>query len=180
MATLTASRYARPTFERRVLVLPPTRADAAAIQQLLAAQQIECEIAADMSALCSEDSRRLGQRAHFRGGPDRQCGAVPAPVVQGQPVWSDLPILVLSRSGAESALLAPLLRGLGNVSVVERPVRMTTLVSLLQSSLRARERQYQVRDHLIELAQAEAALREAEQTERAAQNGGGTCRPDQG
>jgi signal transduction histidine kinase/ActR/RegA family two-component response regulator len=163
----TASDGATAAFEHRVLVLPPTRADAVAIEQLFAARHIECEIVPDMRALCRKIHEGAGSvlisEEALTGGADlfRSC-------VQGQPVWSDLPILVLSRSGTESATLAPLLGGLGNVSVVERPVRMTTLVSLLQSSLRARERQYQVREHLIERTRAEAALREAEQTERTA------------
>ena len=155
------------SFEHRVLVLPPTRADAAAIQQLFDARRIACEIVPDMRALCCKINEGaasvLVSEEALTAHPD-----VFLACVKVQPVWSDLPILVLSRSGAESATLAPLLGGLGNVSVVERPVRMTTLVSLLQSSLRARARQYQVREHLIEQARAEAALREAERIERAA------------
>jgi signal transduction histidine kinase/ActR/RegA family two-component response regulator len=167
MATEIASDRTMRALEHRVLVLPPTRADAAAIQQLLDARSIECEVVADMRALCWKVHEGAGSvlisEEALTGSSDMFLACVKV-----QPVWSDLPILVLSRSGAESATLAPLLGGLGNVSVVERPVRMTTLVSLLQSSLRARERQYQVREHLIEQARAEAALREAEQTERAA------------
>ena len=52
---------------------------------------------------------------------------------------------------------------LGNVSVIERPVRMSTLVSLIRSSLRARSRQYQVREHLAQQASAQRTIREAEQ-----------------
>ena len=52
MATGTASDPTARSFEHRVLVLPPTRADAAAIQQLLSARSIECEVVADMRALC--------------------------------------------------------------------------------------------------------------------------------
>jgi hypothetical protein len=47
-------------------------------------------------------------------------------------------------------------------------MRMTTLVSLVRSSIRARERQYQVRQYIVEQARAEAALRNAEYTERLA------------
>jgi signal transduction histidine kinase/ActR/RegA family two-component response regulator len=167
MVTETANAPAIADFEHRVLVLPPTRADGTAIHQLLKARHIECEIVRDMRSLCwkiheGAASVLISEEALTAGGDlFLSC-------VKVQPVWSDLPILVLSRSGAESATLSPLLGGLGNVSVVERPVRMTTLVTMLQSSLRARDRQYQVREHLVEQARAEAALREAEQTERAA------------
>jgi signal transduction histidine kinase/ActR/RegA family two-component response regulator len=167
MATETASRGAAPSFEHRVLVLPPTRADGTAIQQLLNVRRIECEVVPDVRVLCCKVHEGaacvLVSEEALTANPDLFLACM-----KDQPVWSDLPILVLSRSGAESAALAPILGDLGNVSVVERPVRMTTLVSLLQSSLRARDRQYQVREHLIERARAEAALREAEQTERAA------------
>jgi signal transduction histidine kinase/ActR/RegA family two-component response regulator len=167
MVTQTTSEDATSPFGYRVLVLPPTRADAAAIKQLLDTRSIECEIVPDMQALCLKIHEGAGSvlisEEALTANPDLFLSCVAF-----QPVWSDLPVLVLSRSGAESATLAPLLGGLGNVSVVERPVRMTTLVSLLLSSLRARHRQYQVRQHLIEQALAEAALREAEQTERTA------------
>jgi signal transduction histidine kinase/ActR/RegA family two-component response regulator len=155
------------SLEWRVLVLPPTRADATAIQALFAARKIPCEIVADMQALCS----KIPQGVAAVVISEEALTANPDPLiacVKGQSVWSDLPILVLSRSGAESMSLAPMLGRLGHVSVIERPVRMTTLVSLVRSSIRARDRQYQVRQHMVAQAQAEAALREAETTERAA------------
>ena len=37
---------------------------------------------------------------------------------------------------------------LGNVTVLEQPVRITTLVSALQTAVRARQRQYQLRDQM--------------------------------
>jgi signal transduction histidine kinase/ActR/RegA family two-component response regulator len=44
---------------------------------------------------------------------------------------------------------------LGNVTLLERPVRVATLVSTVRTALRARERQYQIRRHLAELRQAD-------------------------
>ena len=49
---------------------------------------------------------------------------------------------------------------LGNVTVLERPVRVTTLVSALRTAIKARRRQYELRDQLVELVQAEASLRQ--------------------
>jgi len=83
--------------------------------------------------------------------------------IRGQEVWSDVPVIVLSPPGRESMALSELVSRLGNVSVVERPVRTSTLVSLIQSSLRARRRQYQVREHLAQQERAQRAIREAEQ-----------------
>ncbi|HEX5070453.1 MAG TPA: ATP-binding protein [Vicinamibacterales bacterium] len=52
---------------------------------------------------------------------------------------------------------------LGNVTLLERPVRVGTLLTAVQTALRARERQYQIRGYLADRAEAEAALRLADQ-----------------
>jgi hypothetical protein len=154
-------------FGQRVLVLPQTRADAAAIRKLFETRGLVGDIMSDAPALCA--AVRAGAGAVLLS--EEALIAHPDLLVEclsNQPVWSDLPVLVMARSGAESLSLASILARLGNVSVVERPMRMTTLVSLVRSSLRARDRQYQVRQHLLERAESEAALREAEHTQRLA------------
>jgi two-component system, sensor histidine kinase len=80
-----------------------------------------------------------------------------------QPAWSDLPILILARPGADSDEVAAATYLLGNVTILERPMRVTTMVSAVQSALRARHRQYQIREHLAEHARAEAKLRTNDQ-----------------
>lgn len=155
------------SLERRILVLPLTRADAAAIQQLFRSQGIEHEIVPDMRALCAKVYEGAGAVLISEEALNVHPNVFLA-CVKVQPVWSDLPILVLSRSGTESTSLGSMLAALGNVTVVERPIRTTTLVSMLQSALRARERQYQVREHLMEQARSEAAMREAARTQRLA------------
>ena len=78
-----------------------------------------------------------------------------------QPPWSDLPVLVLARPGADSAAVALAMDLLGNVTVLERPTRVAALVSAVRTALRARQRQYQIRDHLVERersVQAQALL----------------------
>ena len=66
--------------------------------------------------------------------------------------WSDLPVLILTRPGADSAESVKPSRTLGNVTLLERPVRLATLVTAVRTALRARERQYQIREHLAERA----------------------------
>ena len=79
-----------------------------------------------------------------------------------QPPWSDLPILILTRPGADSPESAEAWRTLGNVTLLERPTRVTTLLSAAQTAIRARSRQYQIRGHLIERLKNEQALRSAD------------------
>jgi signal transduction histidine kinase len=82
-----------------------------------------------------------------------------------QPAWSDLPVLILTVGGSSTNLSRQREQDrlpLGSVTLLERPIRMATLVSSVRSSLRSRSRQYQVRDTLIERDLAEAARRETE------------------
>ncbi|HEV8410997.1 MAG TPA: histidine kinase dimerization/phospho-acceptor domain-containing protein, partial [Gemmatimonadaceae bacterium] len=154
----------------RVLLLPPTRRDAEALQKLFAEERMPCVVCADMHALC-EEVRNIAGVVIVAEEPLTRESEEYVDCVQRQPVWSDLTTIVLSRSGAESPRLTELLHRLGNVSVVERPVRMTTLLSLIRSSLRARERQYQIRAHLIERERIDLdrnRLLEAERAARAA------------
>jgi signal transduction histidine kinase len=59
--------------------------------------------------------------------------------------------------------LSEALRMLGNVTVLECPLRIPTLLSAIRAALRARDRQYQIRGHLAERARAEELLRQADQ-----------------
>jgi PAS domain S-box-containing protein len=68
--------------------------------------------------------------------------------VARQPSWSDVPILVLALEGADSNNLAQAVDQLGNVTILERPMRVPALITAVRSALRARRRQYELRDRL--------------------------------
>ncbi|MBW8783733.1 MAG: response regulator [Novosphingobium sp.] len=71
-----------------------------------------------------------------------------------QPEWSDLPFILLTTRGGgleRNPSAARYLRLLGNVTFLERPFHPTTLVSVAQSALRGRRRQYDARTRLHEL-----------------------------
>ena len=53
-----------------------------------------------------------------------------------------------------------------NVTLVERPVRMRSLLSVVRAALRSRRHQYAVRDHLAEREREAEALRESEERAR--------------
>ncbi|AMY08766.1 Autoinducer 2 sensor kinase/phosphatase LuxQ [Luteitalea pratensis] len=76
-----------------------------------------------------------------------------------QPAWSDLPIIVVGADGEDLSAPHPL-QALGNVSLLPRPLVLPTLTSTVQAALRARARQYQVRDLLWQ--RDEAARRKDE------------------
>src|SRR4029453_13710981 len=81
--------------------------------------------------------------------------------IKSQEEWSDFPFILLTRHGGglEFNPSANRFRQvLGNVTFLERPFHPTTFVSLAESALRARRRQYEARPRLEELNQLAADL----------------------
>ncbi|MGI4756844.1 MAG: ATP-binding protein [Janthinobacterium lividum] len=87
-----------------------------------------------------------------------------------QPSWSDLPILILTTSGREterSRRLEQERLPLGSPILLERPIRMATLISSVRAAVRARGRQYEVRSVLDALDRAAADLKAEQDAMRA-------------
>lgn len=72
-----------------------------------------------------------------------------------QPIWSDIPIVLFARNAKSSGKLLEIVGTRLNATIVERPIRITMLISAVLGALRARERQYQARDLLDQLKQAD-------------------------
>jgi len=70
---------------------------------------------------------------------------------------------VLTRSGVDSAEARAATRNLGNVTLLERPMRGATLISTVRTAIRARQRQYQIRGYIEDRVRAEKGLRLADQ-----------------
>jgi signal transduction histidine kinase len=82
-------------------------------------------------------------------------------VVDRQPAWSALPFLLLTGGGAStraSRQQLARLEQLKTITLLERPLRKVTLVSAVQTALRLRRRQYEIRDYLAEREDREAQL----------------------
>ncbi|CDN58289.1 Putative sensor histidine kinase with PAS/PAC and Response regulator receiver domains (plasmid) [Neorhizobium galegae bv. officinalis bv. officinalis str. HAMBI 1141] len=81
--------------------------------------------------------------------------------VADQPPWSDLPFILLTSRQEQTGIEAwrqKLIDSLRNVSLLERPIQALTLVSTIQSALRARARQLELRTLLEEREQAAQEL----------------------
>ena len=139
--------------ERRVLLLTPTARDAANTRAILADAGIPSEICRDLPRLCREieagAAAALLAEEELAGG-----GEALADVLGRQPPWSDLPILLLARGGARSPVALRAVASLGNVTLLERPLRIQVLVTAVRAAIRARNRQYEVRQRTEELAEA--------------------------
>ena len=84
-----------------------------------------------------------------------------ADLLDAQPAWSNVPVTILtSRSirgqGLVRAGLAEALGSRQGIIFLERPVRVTTFVSVMRSAVLARQRQYELRDQFIARQKAEA------------------------
>ncbi len=147
----------------RVLLLAPTTKDASIAETLLASAGIVVSVLPSIDALMTE--LMLGAAAILI--PEEVVSASSSArlraYIETQRPWSDLPVLVLTRPGADSVESSHATQTLGNVTLLERPLQVTTLLSAVRTAIRARERQYQIRGHLEERARAEHALRLADQ-----------------
>jgi signal transduction histidine kinase len=87
--------------------------------------------------------------------------------------WSNLPIIVLTDGEPASIERLDQLGLFGpatstNVTILGRPVHEVTLVTVVRSALRARRRQYEVRDLMQNLQSTNEKLRESQQALQAA------------
>jgi signal transduction histidine kinase len=146
----------------RFLLMAPTHRDGDITSDLLNGAGIETQLFSTLEALV----RALDDgAAAVMIAEEQLSGSLKRPLaawLSRQPPWSDLPVLILTRPGADSPESAEAWRTLGNVTLLERPTRVTTLLSAAQTAIRARARQYQIRGHLAERQKTEQALRTAD------------------
>ena len=112
---------ARTPDPERVLVLAPTAVDAALSRSIMAEANLACCVSADLASLARDLREGAGAvllTAEVLAAGDTR-GMVE--VLRAQSAWSDVPILLLSPSGADSSIAAWAMELLGNVTVVEQP-----------------------------------------------------------
>jgi len=148
--------------DERVLVLAPVGRDAVLTCQKLGELGFTVESCVDLQELSDEFIKGAGAAFLTEEGltPDSIDSLIT--VLRNQPQWSDFPVIVLTTNSTDSTVKLNRLKRLaeaGNVTLVERPARIITLASIIQSALRARRRQYEVRDHLIRRKQMEESLK---------------------
>jgi len=132
----------------RTLILAPRGRDAVVAKGILRDARIHSEICLDLAELVQAIGRGadlaiLTEEA-TRGSDVRGV----MEWVAAQPPWSDFPFILLTEHGGgleRNPAAARLTETLGNVTFIERPFHPTTLVSVVQTNLRGRQRQYECR-----------------------------------
>ena len=132
--------------EKRVLIYAPSGQDATLAAKMLALANVESLVTETATHLASELLVGVGAVLTVEEALSNGGLKVLGEFVKRQPNWSDLPIVLLTNRGPDSLSVRQALAVLGNVTLLERPVRTLTLMTSLQSVLRAREKQYQVRE----------------------------------
>ncbi|WP_432727368.1 hybrid sensor histidine kinase/response regulator [Variovorax sp. W6] len=139
----------------RVLMRPATAKDAAMTAAVLLRAGIEAQTCAGIPELLREMGHGAGALLVSEEMLAGSGAGELAAAVAAQPPWSDLPVLILARQGADSRAINTAMEGMANVTVLERPIRVASLVSALRSALRARRRQYELRRMLDDLNEAD-------------------------
>lgn len=152
----------RPNPEERVLVVAPTQRDAQVTCTLLGKSGVHCVVCSDLPELSRELKAGAGAVILTDAVlPDPAMVLVQA-ALEHQAVWSDIPTVLLARDRERTPVAADALAALPNVTLLDRPASARSMISAVQSALRSRRRQYQIRDQLIQQAKAEEALRHAD------------------
>jgi len=140
----------RASLERRLLVLAPTPKDADLARSVLERAHIVHRFCSHLDELCEQMDAGVGAVMLPEEAVAEDREGKFSRWLSRQPPWSDLPVLVLTRPGANSVVVAEAMEMIGNITIIERPTRVAALVSAVRTALRARMRQYQTRDFLIE------------------------------
>ena len=157
-----------------VAVHAPTGRDGPLAVEILERWGLTTRLCDDIETLCAAISQDIGvllvaEEALSRATRERLLGAL-----AHQPSWSDIPLIVLTGEGELSRSITEGIGAVmtrGNTVLLERPVRIATLVTAVRSALRARVRQFEIRDYVVErerLLESERNARaEAEEANRA-------------
>jgi signal transduction histidine kinase/ActR/RegA family two-component response regulator len=135
-----------------VLLMAPFENDSTLAVSVLREAGIGAMPFNEVSKLCEQIKISAGvvviaEEAIF--GSDRELLKA---ALESQPAWSDFPVILLVAPGTADDAAA--ISANGNISILERPFSRITLIRAVQVGLRARRKQYQIRQLLEEQTQA--------------------------
>jgi signal transduction histidine kinase/CheY-like chemotaxis protein len=109
-------------------------------------------VCANLDELCRELDAGAGTALLAQEALDQQAMSRLTDYLRRQAEWSDFPLVVLFDNAVATAdaslRMLAMLEPLGNLTLLERPVRVMTLVSAVRAALRNRRHQYAIRDLL--------------------------------
>ena len=117
----------------------------------------------------NELARRLSERTDFILLTEEALVSSSLQAIQRtlrkQEPWSDIPIILLASAGPTPSRwttgFMSKLAGEANISILERPVRVPTIISVLRTAKRARSHQRQIQELLLQEKESASNLRSA-------------------
>ena len=152
---------AAASVSERVLILAPHGRDSGVAAAILREAALPVHICGDLPCLLDDLQGGVGvalvaeEALQHAGYPDLVRW------IDQQPAWSDLPIVLIAHRGGgveRNPVARRVATALGNVTFLERPFHPTTLVSVVQTALRGRRRQYEARERIETIRAAETLL----------------------
>lgn len=146
---------------RTLLIVAPFKGDAISLGKLFGtAYQTQCH--PDLAQLSEQLGAQTGLVILTEEALSADTSAL-GRALDSQPEWSEIPIILLASSKGRSNRDSELARrrlpaSAGHVIVLERPLSSASLVSAVAAAWRARDRQFDLRDRLIELAEERSRL----------------------
>ena len=147
--------------DRKVFVLPPTRRDGDVTCTLLKHAGLDCDVVANAQSLARHMGSSVGAVVLTDAVVNDPGLSSVLDAIERQPQWSDVPVILLTRPDTQSPIDRRRFQKLTNLTLLDRPTSSRALVSAVATAIRARERQYQIRDQLDSLQTADTALRES-------------------
>lgn len=136
------------SLDERILILAPQGRDRQLLADALLKSRHEPKILESHDELLRELSQGAGALLLEEEALDERSDPL-IDRLRRQPPWSDLPVIVLTAQSRLERQTRRMLDRFGpavNLVLLERPLRVVTLLHSIESALRARRRQYEVRD----------------------------------
>lgn len=135
----------------RVVIVAPTGSDSRNIDGVLRRCGLATHVCASIVCATEQADADCGALLVAEEAISPADRELLATMVRRQPPWSDLPIILIT-SGRDRQTGDPrrLIGGQGNISLLERPLHIATLIASVDVALRSRRRQFELRDLLAE------------------------------
>lgn len=127
----------------RVLVLAPRGRDGPLTCELLDKAHIAATLCANVPDLLAKITEGAAAALLSEDGLTPAAIAALAATLGAQPPWSDFPIVIFGDRAPDAPLGK--LAVLGNVTYLDRPVQVRTMLAAVNAALRGRQRQYDAR-----------------------------------
>lgn len=155
----------RSTIADQVLLCAPFGKDAEILTEIVSSEGLSITPCASLNEL----ARRFSEQTDFILLTEEALVSSSLKAIQRtlrkQEPWSDIPIVLLASAGATpsrwTAGFVSKLADAANISILERPARVPTIISVLRTAKRARNRQRQLQGLLLQEKKSRLKLRSA-------------------